>query len=63
MAEPGKEVLGALQCLPALEHAGGRELMPEKDVLGDREPVDDVQLLIHGGYAEPEGIHRGFDGY
>ena len=30
------------------------ELVPEEDVLGDRQAVDDIQLLVHRGDAELE---------
>jgi hypothetical protein len=34
----------------------------EVDVLGDRQPVDDVELLVHGGDAEAECRGRRRDG-
>jgi len=41
-----------------VQHAGGGELVAEEDVLGDAEPVDDVELLVHGRDAHLEGRDR-----
>ena len=34
-----------------VQHAAGGELVPEEDVLGDGQAVDDVELLVHRGDA------------
>ena len=40
------------------EKPRGGELVAEEDVLGDRQPVDEVELLVDRGDAELEGRDR-----
>src|SRR5690606_41316380 len=48
--------------LTALREAACRDLVPEEDVLGDREPINDIELLVHGGNAEIDRRLRVGDG-
>ena len=60
VAEPAQQLLRLTRGLGPLRQASPRELVPEEDVLGDRQAVDDVQLLVHRGDAELErGLGRG----
>jgi hypothetical protein len=54
--EPRQQLPGPGMGRPASGEPAGRELVPEVDVLGDRQPVDDVELLVHGRDA---GAQRG----
>ncbi|MCU1424867.1 MAG: hypothetical protein JWM51_1158 [Microbacteriaceae bacterium] len=43
--------------VPHVEHAGPRPFVPQKDVVGDGEAVDDVEILVHRG--DPVAQRRG----
>ena len=47
-----KQLAGLASSLGALGESAARELVAEEDVLGDRQAVDDVELLVHGRDAE-----------
>ncbi|MDQ1175907.1 hypothetical protein QE416_000643 [Microbacterium sp. SORGH_AS 421] len=55
VAESAKELFRLTGRLGALGETAARELVPEEDVLGDRQAVDDVELLVHRGYPELDG--------
>src|SRR5690606_14781352 len=48
--------------LGAAQEAAPGELVTEEDVLGDRQAVDDVELLVHRRDTELEGGGRRVDG-
>ena len=50
--EPAQQLAGLLRRLGALRESAAREFVAEEDVLGDREAVDDVELLVHRRDAE-----------
>ena len=52
VAEPAQQLAGLLGRLGALRESAAREFVAEEDVLGDRQTVDDVELLVHGRDAE-----------
>ena len=55
VSEPAQQLPGLACGLGALREAAAREFVAEEDVLGDREPVDDVELLVHRRDAELDG--------
>ena len=55
VTEPAKQLAGLASSLGALGESAARELVAEEDVLGDRQAVDDVELLVHGRDAEFDG--------
>ena len=52
-----EQLAGPPRGLGAPGEAAARELVAEEDVLGDRETVDDIELLVHRRDAE---LDRGF---
>ena len=52
VAEPAEQFTGAAGGLGAPGESAARELVSEEDVLGDRQAVDDVELLVHRRDAE-----------
>ncbi len=55
VAEPPEDLPCATHGLAPLGEPRGGELVPEVDVLGDGEAVDDVELLVHRRDAVPQG--------
>ena len=54
MAEPPQQLPGLTRGLGPLREAAAGEFVAEEDVLGDRQAVDDVELLVHRRDAELE---------
>lgn len=55
MPEPRQDLLRPLFRLGTPGDSRGVEFVPEVHVLRDGQAVDDVELLVHRGDAEPEG--------
>ncbi len=55
VTEPAKQLASLARSLGALGESAAREFVAEEDVLGDRQAVDDVELLVHGRDAELDG--------
>ncbi len=58
VAEPRQQLTGAGGGLAPLGEAAAVELVAEEHVLGDGQPVDDVQLLVDGRDAAVQGRDR-----
>src|SRR6476620_9880051 len=59
MAESYQEFSGASTGCRALRETTAGELVTQEDVLPDRQPVDQVELLIDGGYTLLQRRDRG----